>query len=109
MIIQPAGQSNFSQIMHSLKTNFTREYKRQLGITPSESVKFWQKRFWDHVIRDDRDFENHLHYIHHNPVKHGLVKDPRDWNESSYFEWEKRGFYPPTFKWEEPGDTDWGE
>jgi putative transposase len=74
--------------MHSLKTNFTREYKKQLGLNPLESTKFWQKRFWDHVIRDDRDLENHLHY---NPVKHRFAQDPREWLNSSYKEWEQRG------------------
>ena len=102
MIIQPTGNDNFSKIMHSFKTNFTREYKRQIGLTPSQSMKFWQKRFWDHVIRDDRDFENHLDYIHVNPVKHGYVQDPRNWQHSSYIEWEKRGLYPPAFDWDEP-------
>ena len=102
MIIQPSGNGNFSDIMHSLKMNFTREYKKQLGLSSSQSMKFWQKRFWDHVIRDDRDFENHLHYIHFNPVKHGYVKEPRAWQDSSYIEWEKRGLYPPAFGWDEP-------
>ncbi len=72
-------------------------------------MKFWQKRFWDHVIRDDRDFENHLHYIHYNPVKHGYTSDPRIWPYSSYIEWEKRGLYPSTFEWDEPKDVNWGE
>jgi len=42
-------------------------------------------------------------------VKHGYVKDPRDWPYSSYIEWEKRGLYPPDFDWNEPKDVDWGE
>ncbi|MCL4269708.1 MAG: transposase [Anaerolineales bacterium] len=109
MIIQPTGSSNFSDIMRSLKTNFTKEYKKKLDLSSSQSMKFWQKRFWDHVIRDDRDFENHLHYIHFNPVKHGYVRDPRDWQSSSYIEWEKRGLYPPAFYWDEPNATEWGE
>jgi len=109
MIIQPVGESNFSDIMHSLKPNFTREYKKRLGIPSSQPMKFWQKRFWDHVIRDDRDFENHLHYIHFNPVKHGYEKDPRDWKYSSYIEWERRGLYPSAFKWDEPKIMNWGE
>lgn len=108
-IIQPTGESNFSNIMHSLQPNFTKEYKRIIGLSSSESLKFWQKRFWDHVIRDECDFESHLHYIHYNPVKHGFVKDARDWKDSSYIEWEKRGLYPTSFKWEEPKDVDWGE
>ena len=109
LIVQPIDRSNFSDILHSLKPNFTKEYKKLLGLSSSESMKFWQKRFWDHVIRDDRDFENHLHYIHYNPVKHGYVRDPWDWQDGSYIEWEKRGLYPPAFIWEEPNNVDWGE
>ena len=109
IIIQPTGESNFSDIMHSLKPNFTKEYKKLVGLESTHSVKLWQKRFWDHVIRDDKDLENHLHYMHFDPVKHGLVKDPRDWQNSSYIEWEKRGLYPSLFKWQEPKDINWGE
>jgi putative transposase len=109
LIVQPSGQSNFSDIMHSLKPNFTREYKRQLGLNSTQSMNFWQKRFWDHVIRDDRDLENHLHYIHFNPVKHGYTDDPKVWEHSSYIEWEKRGLYPPPFQWNEPKNINWGE
>ncbi len=107
LIIQPTGEDNFSDIMHSLKPNFTKEYKKLLGLTASQSMKFWQKRFWDHVIRDDRDFENHLHYIHFNPVKHGYACDPRECKDSSYLEWEKRGLYPAPFAWEEPSEINW--
>jgi putative transposase len=109
MIIQPMEKSNFSDVMHSLKMNFTREYKKQLGFASSQSIKFWQRRFWDHVIRDDKDFENHLHYMHFNPIKHGYVKGVHEWGNSSYLEWEKRGLYPPLFKWDEPDDMNWGE
>lgn len=109
LLIQPDGKSNFSDIMHSFKPNFTKEYKKMIGLLPSRPMKLWQKRFWDHVIRDDRDFETHLHYIHYNPVKNGYVTDPRGWKDSSYVEWEKRGLYPPAFGWEEPGNMEWGE
>jgi putative transposase len=109
LLIQLTSENNFSYIMHSLKPNFTKEYKKRLGLSTSDSMKFWQKRFWDHVIRDDRDFENHLHYIHYNPVKHGYVSAPRTWKHSSYIEWKKRGLYPPAFEWSEPNDIDFGE
>ena len=109
VMIQPTGESNFSDIMHSFKPNFTKEYKKLIRLNSSQTIKFWQKRFWDHVIRDDKDFENHLHYIHYNPIKHGYVADPRDWVDSSYIEWEKLGLYPPPFNWDEPKDVDWGE
>jgi putative transposase len=107
MIIQPTGEHNFSKIMHSFKPNFTKAYKKVAGI--QEPLQFWQMRFWDHVIRDDRDMENHLSYIHYNPVKHGLVADPRDWPESSFLEWEERGLYPATLHWQEPQNLLWGE
>jgi putative transposase len=107
LIIQPTETSNFSQIMHSLKPNFTKAYKHFTGRT--EPLKFWQKRFWDHVIRDERDLENHLHYIHFNPVKHGYAADPRDWPDSSYREWEQRGLYQKSIVWVEPENSLWGE
>ena len=45
--------------------------KRQSGI--------WQRRYWEHSIRDERDYAAHMDYIHFNPVKHGLVANPGDW------------------------------
>lgn len=109
LIIQPTGKSNFSQIMHSLKPNFTKAYKALLGIPVKKSMKFWQGRFWDHVIRNDKDLENHLHYIHFNPVKHRYVDDPAKWSDSSYFEWIDRGLNPQGLIWDEPKKHEWGE
>ena len=54
LMIQPTQESNFSKIMQSCKTNFTKEYKRATGV--SGPMKFWQKRFYDHVIRSEDDF-----------------------------------------------------
>jgi putative transposase len=53
LLIRPTGKSNFSQIMHSLKPNFTKAYKQAVGATGP--MKFWQKRFYDHIIRDETD------------------------------------------------------
>ncbi len=100
MLIRPNGESNFSQIMHSLKPNFTKAYKQHIGIVGS--IQFWQKRFWDHIIRDENDLERHLDYIHYNPVKHGLVTRPEYWEHSSFLEWKKRGAYPDGWGWVEP-------
>jgi putative transposase len=107
LIVQPAGNSDFSQFMHSLKPNFTKAYKRLNGITGP--LKVWQRRFWDHVIRDERDLESHLHYIHFNPVKHQFVDNPREWLDSSYREWEERGLYQKEITWVEPKNSLWGE
>jgi putative transposase len=100
LMIRPTGASNFSDIMHSLKPNFTKHYKACLGI--SGRMKFWQKGFWDHVIRDEDDFQRHLDYIHYNPVKHGLVQRPEDWPHSSYTSWQAQGYYPKRWGWLPP-------
>jgi putative transposase len=54
----------------------------------------WQRRFWEHTIRDDEDFERHVDYIHFNPIKHGLVCRVRDWPHSSFHAYVKRGLLP---------------
>jgi putative transposase len=56
-------------------------------------VCIWQKRFWEHQIRDERDLQRHIDYIHYNPVKHGLVKSVDDWLWSTYHQFVKEGFY----------------
>ncbi len=53
----------------------------------------WQRRFWEHTIRDETDFRRHLDYIHFNPVKHGYVECPHDWAHSSFLRCVKEGFY----------------
>lgn len=72
ILILPTGTSNFSVILHSLKPNFTKAYKRTAGI--KSNLKFWQKRCWDYVIRDEVDFENQVHYIHY--IRSSMVWRP---------------------------------
>ncbi len=82
---------DFSKVLHSVKRNYTINYKKAHGIT--SEFKLWQRRFWDHVIRNERDLHNHFDYIHWNPVKHGYVQRPEDWDQSSYRFWLDRGYY----------------
>lgn len=63
------------QIPKTERTNKSRENKGERGI--------WQRRFWEHVIRDERDYLNHIEYIHINPIKHGYVENAIDWPWSS--------------------------
>ena len=58
----------------------------------------WQRRFWEHRIRDEEDFARHVDYIHFNPVKHGWVLRARDWPYSSLHRYVRMGALP----------TDWG-
>ncbi len=67
----PEGDTDFSKRWGLIKVKFSKE----LG-HPATPV--WQNRFWEHLIRDDRDLQTHLDYIHYNPVKHGLVPSPGD-------------------------------
>jgi putative transposase len=67
-------------------------------VTASKSAQrrrgVWQRRYWEHTIVDDQDFENHVDYIHYNPVKHGLVPCPHLWTWSTFHQWVKRDAYP---------------
>lgn len=64
----------------------SRQVRGELGL--------WQRRFWEHQIRDDADRERHVDYIHWNPVKHGYTKQVRDWPYSSFHRFVARGQYP---------------
>jgi putative transposase len=54
----------------------------------------WQRRFWEHQIRDEADLNRHIDYIHHNPVKHGLVERVVDWPYSSFHRYVRSGVLP---------------
>lgn len=54
----------------------------------------WQRRYWQHQVRDDEDFRNHVNYIHFNPVKHGHARQVRDWPFSSFHRWVRDGLLP---------------
>jgi putative transposase len=56
--------------------------------------EIWQRRYWEHTIRDDHDFAVHFDYIHFNPVKHGLVSHPADWPHSTFRRCLAAGLYP---------------
>lgn len=65
-------------------------------------LALWQRRFWEHTIRDGNDFARHLDYIHFNPVKHGFVPRVRDWPHSSFHRYVRKGVLPQDWA----GDVD---
>lgn len=99
----PEGDANFSGRWKEIKRVFTRRYLEQVGpgrVVSASRIKHgeaavWQRRFWEHAIRDEEDFCRHLDYIHYNPVKHGLVQRVSDWPYSSFHRYVKRGWYNP--------------
>ena len=88
-IIDPR-QNNLSTVMKKIKLSFSKKLLYMLGISGGH---VWQKRFWDHVIRNQKDMNNHIDYIHYNPVKHHYTKSPFDWEYSSIREFFNRGYY----------------
>ncbi len=63
----------------------------------------WQPKFWEHTIESAEDFERHFDYIHYNPVKHGLVRFPREWRWSSFRRYVRLGVYPEHWAcWSDP-------
>jgi REP-associated tyrosine transposase len=95
----PETDGNFS-LRWSLIKQFVTRYcaDRMRPLTESRRRRgegtIWQRRFWEHVIRDDTDFRNHIEYIHYNPVKHGYVTQPADWPYSAFHRYVRDGVYP---------------
>jgi putative transposase len=88
-LIKANSKNHLSYILFRLKGGTSRAINQLLR----KKGNLWQDRYYDHVIRNENDFENHLNYIHYNAVKHKLVKRPEDWPWSSYKEFVKRGYY----------------
>jgi putative transposase len=97
MMTLPQHDANFSARWYLIKRRFT-DAVRKTGIRMPRrhngEIALWQRRYWEHTIRDETDFERHVDYIHFNPVKHGLVKRVRDWPHSSFHRYVRLGVLP---------------
>jgi len=97
----PPGDTNYSGRWQWIKTHFTKRWLASGGseCAVSQGRKddgrrgVWQPKFWEHTIEEEDDFESHFDYIHYNPVKHGYVRCPVDWEWSSFHRWVRRGVY----------------
>lgn len=72
----PPDDDNYSKRVGKIKVTFTKSFQRQNSSSEQISLSrqnIWQRRFWEHTIKDELDFAQHLDYIHYNPVKHNLV------------------------------------
>lgn len=98
----PPSDSRFSLRWRLIKSRFTSSYLAGGGIETARSHSrrkreergVWQRRFWEHVIRDERDYDRHMDYIHYNPVRHGLVRCPHAWPYSSFSRAVAHRIYP---------------
>jgi len=83
----PREDADFATRIMLIKQGFSRRVPQGERISASRAAKgergLWQRRYWEHLIRDDADFERHVDYIHFNPVKHGWAQRAVDWPHSS--------------------------
>jgi putative transposase len=94
----PEEDSDFPERWRRIKATFSKslpDIEPQLPIKPRKGERgIWQRGYWEHTIRDDRDYAAHLDYIHFNPVKHGLAESAGDWPFSSFRRCVAAGLYP---------------
>ena len=94
----PQGDDDFSLRWRQIKSAFSRAIEKDEQISNSRLRKqergVWQRRFWEHAIRDEEDFNRHIDYIHINPVKHGYIQRAADWQFSSFHRTVKLGILP---------------
>lgn len=95
----PKNDSDFPIRIREIKRLFTFNFPGQRNENLSASRQkrseagIWQRRYWEHAIRDEKDLEHHIQYIHFNPVKHGYVKNAYDWKWSSFQRYVQKGLY----------------
>ena len=96
ILMQTDKASDYAKIISSFKSNFSRLMPRNMNQTKSQLDRrekgIWQRKYYDHIIRDEMDFNKHLDYIHYNSIKH-LNISPKDWEFSSFKKFVKQGFY----------------
>lgn len=103
----PEDDSDYSTRWALLKGEFTKAFLAGGGTEGVRSASrrrkgeaaVWQRRYWEHKIRDQKDFNNHFDYIHYNPVHHELVERPEDWPWSTFHKFVREGIY----------ESDWGD
>lgn len=98
----PDGDADFSTRWHAIKSSFARTIPKDERLSARRVAKgergIWQRRFFEHTIRDEMDFTRHVDYIHYNPVKHHHADGAIDWKYSTFRRYLKRGAYA----------SDWG-
>ncbi len=94
----PPGDSDFSLRWRLIKSGFSRalpktEHRSKVRKAAGERG-IWQRHYWEHLIRDDADFQRHVDYVHVNPLKHGHARRVRDWPYSTFHRYVEAGIYP---------------
>jgi putative transposase len=97
----PEGDSDFPRRWRAIKITFSKSLPaagRPTKTMPKRGERgIWQRRYWEHTIRDERDYASHMDYTHFNPVKHGLAGETADWPFSSFRRCVANGVYPESW------------
>lgn len=93
----PDNDGDYSKRWSMIKRLSSKQCPQYHMVTHSKRQEngIWQRRFWEHTIRDDNDYERHMDYVHYNPVKHGYVQQVKAWQFSSFHRLVKQGVYDP--------------
>ncbi|HTU54329.1 MAG TPA: transposase [Acetobacteraceae bacterium] len=109
----PPDDDNYSGRWRALKSLFAaampHSERRSAARVRKGERAIWQRRFWEHTIRDDRDYAAHMDYVHFNPVEHGLAACAADWPYSSFRLCVTRGLYPADWSMSGPDPAELGE
>jgi putative transposase len=109
----PPDDANYPLRWSLIKSGFSRRIPRDETVRASRQAKrergLWQRRYWEHQIRDEQDLARHVDYVHYNPVKHGWVKRAADWPHSTIHEYIRQGRLPPDWGGPDAGEGDYGE
>jgi len=100
----PEGDAAYARRIRLIKSRFTRTLLAAgVALTKDRRGDYdlWQKRYWEHTIRDERDFEAHVNYVHINPVKHGYAKRAVDWPYSTLHRYIRNGVLPADWAFED--------
>jgi putative transposase len=104
----PVGDADYSTRWQLIKAVFSRGIEAVEQRSKSRAAKdergIWQRRYWEHTLRDESDFARHCDYIHFNPVKHGYVRTAHEWPYSSLHRFVKLGICP--LDWASGADSD---
>ena len=96
----PEGDVDYSSRWREIKKSVSRQISTATNDRHERGV--WQRRFWEHLIRDEDDLRRHVDYIHYNPVKHQLVRRAIDWQWSSFRKAVSLGWYDESWGAVEP-------
>ena len=97
----PLNDTDFATRWRLIKMGFSKALPKTEQLSAVRVKRgergIWQRRYWEHLIRDEADFRAHMDYVHINPVKHGLVKCVSDWPYSTFHRLVLEGVYPPNW------------